>query len=143
MIIKSYSRKEPTFSQLINYINKWASEISLKLNLFWNTQKEIEKEFKINSSYLNKSKWKNFLYHEIISLSPNNKDKIKTQELEKILLDIWNQYLQKRAWNSLAYAKIHTDKKHIHLHICISANEREQSKRLRTCLGNIGTVMAY
>ena len=131
MIIKSMARKEPTFNQLINYINKETNKTQTIIHNFYNQDLEnIQEEFTRNSNHIKNSKGKNYLYHEIISLSPNQQH-IKTKDLENILIDLGKKYIEKRAKNNLVYGKIHQEKNHIHLHLCISANEINSDKRLR------------
>lgn len=47
----------------------------------------------------------------------------------EILTQIWEEYLEQRAGQLLAYGVIHTDTDHPHLHLCISANNLWESKR--------------
>lgn len=132
MIIKSLSRKKASFENLLNYINREKNNLTIAKNLYSNEEnlKEIAKEFKENAELLKYSKGSNYLYHEIISLAPSTNEKLKPQELEKILIDIWEQYLNLRANKCLSYGKIHKDKDNLHLHFCISANEINSSQRL-------------
>lgn len=49
MIIKSMARKEPTFNQLINYINKEANKTQTIIHNFYNQDTEkIKEEFTRN-----------------------------------------------------------------------------------------------
>ena len=135
MIVKSLSRKKPSFKTLIEYIDKGSikdNSLVIWKNIYNSFNKdELIKEFMANSSNLKSIKNWNYLYHEIISLDPNQIKDIPQDEQIKILWDIWEKYLDLRASYNLSYWKIHLDKEHIHLHLCISANELHSNKRLR------------
>ena len=127
------ARKEPSFKDLYEYMHKEKNRGSLTIvhNLF---AKEDDKEkiinaFSENAKLLKKRKNGNYLYHEIISIAKN--DKLPIREQEKILFDLTNRYLQKRAKNLLAYGVVHYDKDNLHMHLMISANELYSSKRFR------------
>ena len=125
------ARKAPTFEQLINYINKEQSKNKSIIHNFYSQELgEIKKEFMKNADHIKNSRGKNYLYHEIISLSPNQ-EQIKIKELETILIDLGQKYIETRAKNNLVYGKIHQEKDHLHLHLCISANEINSNRRLR------------
>jgi len=135
MIVKSLSRKKPSFKTLIEYINKGSikdNSLVIWKNIYnFFNKDELIKEFMANSSNLKNIKNWNYLYHEIISLDPNQVKDIPKDEQIKILWDIWEKYLDLRASYNLSYWKIHLDKEYIHLHFCISANELHSNKRLR------------
>lgn len=130
MIIKSMTRSSKTFSQLYDYLTRDKSNFSFSKNTYSNAKdkKNLIKEFIKNSEYLNDSRGKVFLYHELISLNPNT---LSLDEQKKILLDLANKYLDIRAQNNLSFGVIHEDKNHIHLHLMISSNEIESDKRVR------------
>jgi len=77
---------------------------------------------------LAKAKGKNYLYHEIISLNPNT---LPLQEQQHILSDVVTKYISLRAKNHLVFTALHTDKEHTHIHLMISANVCEGTKRVR------------
>jgi hypothetical protein len=91
----------------------------------------VIREFEANAQHLEARKNGNYLYHEIISLDPNTTEEISIKEQVKILHDVADKYLSLRAKNNLSYGKIHCDKSHVHLHLCISANEVYSNKRHR------------
>ena len=71
MIIKSLSRKKPTFFQLYDYMLEGADDkdFIISKNLYQtNSRKEVLKQFTKNYEFLPKRKNGNSLYHEIISL---------------------------------------------------------------------------
>lgn len=129
MIIKSMTRSSKSFKQLINYLNK---ENAIKYN--WNmyakadNKKKLVNEFMNNSKHLAKSRWKVFLYHEVISLENENLDIEKSQT---ILFDLASKYIELRANKHLVYWTIHNDTNNPHIHLVISSNELEWNKRIR------------
>jgi hypothetical protein len=119
------SRDKQSFEQLINYIDKdYGQEIIH--NFLDKNQEYIINEFLENSKYIEKSKGKNYLYHEVISLSEN---KLSLKKQQEILIKIGQEYINKRAKNNLVFGKIHLEKNNIHLHLCISANELFNDRR--------------
>jgi len=130
MIIKSLSRQNKSFRELYNYLVKNKEAILGAFNLYSNPKdkKAVVKEFLDNAKFLKKSRGKNFLYHEILSLNPNSLD-LKKQIA--ILNDLVNRYVNLRAKDHLVFTAIHKDKKHLHIHLMISANELYSSKRVR------------
>jgi len=133
MIIKSMARKEPSFRDLFDYMHKEKNRGSLVVvrNLLVNEgdRDAVVKSFEENAKYLKKRKNGNYLYHEIISI--NRVDSLSLKKQEKILVDLANRYLEKRASNLLAYGVVHYDTDYLHIHLMISANELYSSKRFR------------
>ncbi|MCI5167142.1 MAG: hypothetical protein D3903_13865 [Candidatus Electrothrix sp. GM3_4] len=126
MIIKSMSRKKPSFGQLYKYILKEADpEYNFTQNLYSNDFEGVRQEFKQNYCFLKKQKNSNSLYHEIISLTKSGIDLV--QQKEK-LLEIVREYIQARAKNCLVFGSLHEAKDNIHFHLMISSNELEQEK---------------
>ena len=130
MIIKSLSRATKSFEALYNYLTRDSSTILNSYNLYSNPKDKysVIEEFLENAKYIKKARGKNYLYHEIISLNPNN---LSLQEQQNILIDLVNKYISLRAENHLVFSALHLDKKHIHIHLMISANELEGIKRVR------------
>jgi len=132
MIIKSMSRKAPTFKQLIKYMEKERGHRAIIHNLYCSKsaeQEEIIKQFEENAQHLPKRKNGNYLYHEVLTLE--NKHDLDSKKLSNLLTELGEMYLEERASNQLAFAYIHTDTKNHHIHFCISANELESEKRKR------------
>lgn len=128
-------RKSMSFGALYNYINKGANnELNQKSKIFHNVfsrRDEVVNEFTTNASRLKKIKGANYLYHEIISITPS-KDIPLYEQIEK-LRNIVKQYIQLRCNNCLVYGEVHTEnleKNNLHYHLMISANEVDSTKRL-------------
>ena len=71
MIIKSMSRKEPSFGQLATYMTseKSDSRYDIHHHCYARNTDDIISEFTTNSELLQKRKNGNYLYHDIISIS--------------------------------------------------------------------------
>ena len=134
MIIKSMSRKHPSFEQLIDYME---SERKLKNrnfsvfhNVYHRDNQGLKSEFQQNAKHLRFRKNGVYLYHEVISITRSQH--LDTEQQKAILQKIVLSYLQARAKNNLAYGVLHEDKKdNLHFHLVISANEAEDSQRKR------------
>ncbi len=133
MIIKSMSRKEPSFSQLINYmsdIEKADEQFNVYHNLYARSSDGIQEEFKDNAKYVIKRKNGNYLYHEVLSITKAKNLDVKQQKV--ILREVAYQYIQSRASNNMVFGCLHDDHEdHLHYHLLISANEVGYSKKTR------------
>jgi len=132
MIIKSMSRKVPSFDQLIGYMDLGASGRvnNIYYNLYSRKPESIEDEFRENFSFVPKRKNGVTMYHEVISITRSKK--INEQEQIQILRQVVYKYIQERAGNNLVYAVLHDDKSdNLHYHLLISSNELESSKKHR------------
>ncbi len=129
MIIKSLSRKKPTFSQLIEYM---ATDSDRKYiysrNLYTQNLEDyrrIENEFKRNFSFLKRQKNSNSMYHEILSISKSDLD---IERQKEILFSLLDEYTGARAKNCLIYGRLHEEENNLHFHLLISSNEIEARK---------------
>ncbi len=140
MILKSLSRKPPTFGQLISYMNKDGNQWSFTHNLYADGMDfvAIETEFMENYKHLPQRANGNALYHEILTLEQNIP--LPEKEQIKILEDLAKRYIKKRAPNCLVYGRIHNDQPHLHLHLLISSNEIKSEKRLRLSKAEFGRI---
>lgn len=131
MIIKSMSRKTPSFDQLTAYmLAPEGAQIGVAHNLpaVASSPADIIAEFTDNHALLPQRANGNALYHEIIALEPNAEIPVKQQiaALRKIAA----RYLDRRAPSQLAIGVIHAETAHIHMHLMISANAVLSKKRV-------------
>jgi len=131
MIIKSMSRKDPSFDQLTAYMLATdGAEIDVRHNFpASNTSPddmiaEFQKEhallpFRVNG---------NALFHEILALEPNTDVPVKQQI--KALRVLAERYLERRAPLQLAIGVIHASTAHIHMHLMISSNALYSRRRI-------------
>lgn len=133
MIIKSMARKEPTFTQLYDYITRegdYAPEYCFTRNFILRDREAILNEFERNATLLRKRKNGNYLYHEIISIT--RAKGISQEEQKEQLLKIVQQYAESRAKDCLVFGGLHVEKdNNLHFHLMVSANKLNQSKRYR------------
>lgn len=102
MIIKSMSRKTPSFSQLVDYIDNDVSKSDYyTYNLYNEDKMSIKREFYENSKNVKKRKNGVYLYHEIISLSKDEKVSIGKQA--EILKDLIQKYVEERSPEALVF----------------------------------------
>lgn len=132
MIIKSMSRKVPSFGQLLGYIDREAGgeAYTLRHNLRGRDHQSIEQEFARNADLLQQRRNGVFLYHEIISIS--RAQGLEPEAQKARLLEIVQEYIAARCPENLVYGGLHQDKDHsFHFHLMISANRANDPKRLR------------
>jgi len=132
MIIKSMSRKEPSFDQLASYMSSEKSDDDYDLyhNCFSRSHDDLVEEFLTNSQLLSKRKNGNYLYHEIVSILL--KEGIDQKQAKYDLRDIAERYIEARCSHNMVYGCLHEDHDHnLHYHLMISANERGERKRMR------------
>ena len=132
MIIKSLSRKSPTFGQLAAYMSSEKSDARFDLyrHCYKRNPDDIAAEFFDNSRHLTKRKNGNYLYHEIISLSVE--DGADPEAYKVGLQNIVDTYVEARCPDNLVYGCLHQDHGHnLHYHLMISANARGEAKRTR------------
>lgn len=133
MIIKSMSRKNPSFSQLFDYLNRERDD---SYPVLWNLnlatpalRPDVLSLFESNAQLLQRSRGSNLLYHEVLSLKRTGRN--STEELKTALYGLSLEYLRCRAPNLLAYGRVHLAEGHVHLHLMLSANEMGEAKRFR------------
>jgi hypothetical protein len=134
MIVKSISKKGVCFGKLLDYIGvpKRAGDRlpdkGIILHNLETTQADpvaLEREFLDNHRFVRARRNGVTCFHEILSLKDPHPQMIQ------ILEDLGRTYLQYRAPRALAYGQIHTETGHPHLHLLISGNEIESSKKIR------------
>jgi len=132
MILKSMSRKEPSFGQLAAYMSDEKSDRAFDLhhNLFARDPGDIAQEFDANAQRLGKRRGGNYLYHEILSIDTRACGQSRDVREQLRLLAL--EFVQKRCPRNIVYGALHRDHAdHLHYHLMISANERGDNKRLR------------
>lgn len=134
MIIKSMSRKAPTFAQLISYIGRDADPhigTAFARNLYHNGQDEqvVAGQFLDNYRYLPKRKNGNALYHEVIVLEPQTH--LSKAEVAAALHELAERYCEARSPHQLAWGRVHWDTDYPHMHLMISANAVRSPLRVR------------
>lgn len=134
MIVKSMSRKTPSFSQLIDYMHKGTSVKDEKYTFYHNLHprdsEQLKRDFEANSELLPKRKNGVYLYHEMISFT--RAKNLNSERQKEILQETVREYLQERAPECMAYSVIHDDHKdHLHAHLVISSNIIDTPKRHR------------
>jgi hypothetical protein len=135
-LVNYLHKEEPTFGELVGYIHKEKDQENKVTTLLHNIP-EIEPDdiegiieaFKENDTYRRQRKNGIVQYHEVVSFSPSDTEKLIQNP--SILMDMARKYLQLRAPNSLAIARPHFDEEHLHVHIMISGNCRESKEPSR------------
>lgn len=132
MIVKSMSRKVPSFGQLIGYIDRDEGQEAYRIrhNVLGRDPERIRAEFEQNGELLTKRKNGVYLYHEIISIT--RAKGLSPQEQKARLRDIAENYIAARCPDNLVFGGLHQDKEHsYHYHLMISANRAGETGRLR------------
>lgn len=132
MILKSMSRKEPSFGQLAAYMSDDKSERAFDLHqhLFSRDPGAIAQEFEENARLLGKRKGGNYLFHEILSIDTRACG--QGREVKEKLRLLAFEFINQRCPRSMVYGALHRDHEgHLHYHLMISANERGEAKRQR------------
>ncbi|WP_459873885.1 relaxase/mobilization nuclease domain-containing protein, partial [Endothiovibrio diazotrophicus] len=130
MIIKSLSRKAPSFGQLLGYmVAPEGARVDLRHNLpaSAGTFDAVVAEFAENHALLPRRANGNALFHEILALPPDAG--ISTKRQVEALRHLATRYLARRAPQQLAVGVIHADTPHVHLHLMISSNAVLSRKR--------------
>jgi hypothetical protein len=142
MIIKSMSRKEPSFAQLIDYMSdvfKVDTKFHVYHNLFSRNDEQIKAAFQENARLVRKRKNANYMYHEILSITKSKQLDIEAQKT--ILREIAYEYIQMRAGKNMVFGCVHNDHaEHLHYHLLISANEAYQKKKTRLTKSQFNTI---
>lgn len=132
MIIKSMSRKVPSFGQLLGYIDRETDHeaFTLRRNLYGRDHDAIRAEFETNAELLQKRKNGVYLFHEIISIT--RAKGLTPEDQKQRLYEIAQEYIAARCPDNLVYGGLHQDKDHsYHMHLMISANKAGDLKRQR------------
>lgn len=123
MIVKSMSRKTPSFGQLLAYMTipeRTGPAVTHNLAADAQDIDAVHREFLDNYRYLPPRKSGNVLYHEILSFADHDRANVTPSILE----DMTRKYLDLRAPFALAFAQAHFEETDCpHVHIMISANK--------------------
>jgi hypothetical protein len=123
MIIKSMSRKEPSFSQLLAYVSRDASDTRYELrhNVLGRDLETMTAEMEDNAKLLHRRKNGVVMYHEIISIT---RARSISEDMQKELLrEVVLDYVRQRAPQCLVFGALHHDQgRQLHYHLVISAN---------------------
>lgn len=141
MIIKSMSRRVPSFGQLIGYIDRegMPEQYRIRHHLFGWDAEEICVEFERNAALLQKRRNGVYLYHEILSIT--RAAGLDHEEQKTRLMEIVQEYIAARCPDNLVYGGLHQDKDHsLHFHLMISSNRADDAKRLRLSKGQFREI---
>jgi len=131
MIIKSYARKSPSFTQLIRYIAEERAHSKKPIRFFQclpsQNLEQIILAFQENDKHRISRKNGNACYHSILSFHTLDSPAITTETL----YDLVQYYIHLRAPHTPCFAQSHHDKEHIHIHALIAGNEYKSSKTTR------------
>ena len=132
MIVKSMSRKVPSFGQLIGYIDRDEGQERWRIrhNVMARDPDRIRVEFEQNGALLSARRNGVYLYHEIISIT---RAAGLSEEAQKARLqEIAETYIAARCPDNMVFGGLHQDKEHsFHYHLMISANRAGDHRRLR------------
>lgn len=141
MIVKSMSRKVPSFGQLIGYIDRDEGQEQWRIrhNVMGRDPERIRAEFERNGDLLQRRKNGVYLYHEIISIT--RAEGLSADEQKRRLRDIAETYIAARCPDNMVFGGLHQDKDHsFHYHLMISANRAGEAKRLRLSKGQFREI---
>jgi hypothetical protein len=136
MIIKSMTRKTPTWGQLLDYMVKGSERYRdpdgmsfiLKHNIWGHSIKEWTKSFEETEKRRVNTRTNNVkVFHEILSWSNKDTSKLTLEKMK----DMATAYIKVRNENASFIAVPHRDKDHFHIHFCISAVEAKTGKSIR------------
>ena len=141
MIIKSMTRKEPSFDTLLKYLHRGRIDARFQFyhNLYSRKNESIEREFLENAVHLRKRQGGVYLYHEILSITKSTR--ISEFRQKEILQEIAQQYVLSRSHRSLVYGVLHDEHRgHLHYHLMISGNEVGSPERTRISRGAFAEI---
>lgn len=139
MIIKSMSRKSNSFKQLLDYLMRDNPDICFDRNLYASVyaRKALLKEFQHNAAFLQNARGRNMLYHEMLALPQND---LSREEQQRVLRELTEAYIDLRAKDHLVFGVMHHDKEHLHMHLMISANTIEGTRRKRLSKAEFASI---
>ena len=137
-------RSTASYGQLLNYITKDKAvlkgedkkPILILHNVQPGTIAELRGQFlenEANRAYKRKS---NKLFHDVLSWGAADAENLNSATIEQIA----REYFRLRNENALYVGAIHTDKEHIHLHLCISGTESYTGKSIRVTKSEFASI---
>lgn len=128
MILKSTSRKDTNFRQIVAYLHKEQRVGEQAITYLHNMNvsdpddfESIIKAFQENEQYRKQRKKGVVFFHEIMAFAP--KDSVEIFQNPDLLRDLIDRYIQLRAPHAVVLAKPHVEENHIHIHFVISGSE--------------------
>lgn len=141
MIIKSMSRKEPSFESLLAYLHRGRIDERFQFyhNLYSRRRDEVGREFVENAGHLRKRQGGVYLYHEILSIKKSTR--LSEFRQKEMLQEVVQRYVLSRSQRSLVYGVLHDEHlEHLHYHLLISANEAGSAERIRLSKADFAQV---
>lgn len=141
MIIKSMSRKEPSFESLLAYLHRGRIDERFQFyhNLYSRRRDEVGREFVENAGHLRKRQGGVYLYHEILSIKKSTR--LSEFRQKEMLQEVAQRYVLSRSQRSLVYGVLHDEHlEHLHYHLLISANEAGSAERIRLSKADFAQV---
>lgn len=135
-VVKILARHNPSYRSLINYILKEQNEKPQIITHNLHTVDPIlsAREFLENETFRATTRSDQvFLYHEIISFSNLDSQKIYPEMLE----DLGRKYIEYRGNEGVYFGAVHKDRDHIHLHFCVSGTKLYTGSAMRLSKGNL------
>ena len=138
MIVKSMTRKAPSFAQLLAYIaaeGKGVGEPLLhNLGGDGHDLAAVTRAFMANARLVPARRNGVALYHEVLSLAGADPAE------PAMLYDLAAHYLALRAPQALAYGLVHADGPNPHIHLVISANLRGRPRKMRLARARFAAI---
>lgn len=141
MIIRSMSRKDASFDQLVTYATRDAADVRYQLlhNMTTKPNAAIIAEFEANARLLGKREGGVVVFHEILSIQRS--DRVPLDHQKETLRVFALDYLKQRAPGNLALGALHDDHaKHLHYHIVISSNAAGERRRHRLAKADFNQI---
>lgn len=127
MIIKNLTHKRFFPKKMMAYVADGDKSPDFE-PIYWNIPIQTEKgaldAFHQQDRLLKKRSNGNRLLHDILSFSPEDSRHLNHAKLQNLCME----YLRIRAGKNIAFAQIHQDRRHFHIHIIISPNEYGSDK---------------
>lgn len=133
MIIKGHRLHKKNFAEKLQYIDsdRGRSEKGVSFELYQNVREAsldgALEAFKANDAYRKKIKNGVVMYHDMLSFSKLDSQKMNVE----MLRDMTERYIALRAEGAVVYAKPHVSNENLHVHVLISGTQYRSSKTLR------------